>query len=103
MGSRQLVILSNEPPPSGGGMAALGSRREIVERLSTLNVSPDHDGGDFLYGPGFVIELPPDGAPITQMLLSINEDEIAWHVIMRMVRELDWKMLDPTTGQELGG
>ena len=102
MANRQLVILSTDPPPAGGGMAPLGTRREIIERLAPLNVSPDQEGSAFLYGPGFVIQLPPDGAPITQMLLGINEDEIAWHVIMRIVREIGWKMLDPSTGQELG-
>ena len=58
------------------------------------------DGEDILYGPGIRIELPP-GEPITQMLMTIVEEEIAWQVIMRLAKGLRWKLLDPATGREL--
>ncbi len=100
MSSNQFVILARG---SGNGqLAAIGSRREIIDRLACRNTMADREGGDVLYGPGITIQLPPSVDPITQMLMSINEEEIAWQVIRRLVRELDWKLLDPETGRELG-
>jgi len=101
---RQLVIHSRNAAPDGG-MGSLGTRRAIVERLAGLNTAPETPGGDVLYGPGILIELPidddDDRAPITQMMLTIVEEEIAWLVIMKLARELDWKLLDPMSGREL--
>ena len=36
-----------------------------------------------------------------QMLMSITEEEIAWLVVMRLAKEMEWKILDPETGREL--
>jgi hypothetical protein len=97
--SQQLVILSREEP-SGDGLAAIGTRQEIIGRLQSLNTAPAVDGGDILYGPGITIELPP-GEPVSQMLMTIVEEEIAWQVIMRLAKDMQWKLLDPATGREL--
>jgi hypothetical protein len=97
--SQQLVILSREDSPAEG-LAPIGTRQEIVGRLESLNTAPATDGEDILYGPGIMIELPP-GEPVTQMLMTIVEEEIAWQVIMRLARDLQWKLLDPATGREL--
>ena len=40
---------------------------------------------------------------MTQMLMSIEEEEIAWMVVMRIAKELNWRILDPATGRELNG
>ncbi len=82
------------------GLASLGTARDIVGRLSVFNTGPDHDGGDVLYGPGIRIELPPED-PVQQMLLTITEEEIAWQVIMRLAKLLEWRIIDPATGREL--
>jgi hypothetical protein len=97
--SRQYVILSRDEP-TGDGLAPLGSREEIVGRLSAYHTAPECDGEDILYGPGIRIELPP-GETITQMLMTIMEEEIAWQVIMPLVKSQRWKLLDPATGREL--
>jgi hypothetical protein len=97
--SHQLVILSREES-SGEGLAAIGTRQEIVGQLKSLNTAPAVDGEDILHGPGITIELPP-GEPVTQMLMTIVEEEIAWQVIMRLAKDLQWKLLDPATGREL--
>jgi hypothetical protein len=94
----QYVILSREEP-AGNGLAPLGSREEIVGRLSAYHTAPESDGEDILYGPGIRIELPP-GDTITQMLMTITEEEIAWQVITPLVKSLKWKLLDPATGRE---
>jgi len=97
--TQQLVILSRHEN-TDGALASLGTRQEIVDRLSRLNTAPERNGDDILYGPGIRIELPPSDS-ITQMLMTIVEEEIAWQVIMRLAKEMEWKLLDPATGREL--
>lgn len=98
--TQQYVILSNEVS-TDNGMVPIGSREEIVNLLANFNTAPENDDVDVLYGPGIRIELPPDQDPVPQMVLSVIEDEIAWLVIMRLTKELKWKILDPITGREL--
>jgi hypothetical protein len=95
--SRQLVILSREA--SRNGMAPLGARRAVLRDLFDYNTGPEREGDDVLYGPGIRIELAPGQDPLTQMLLTITEDEIAWHVIDRLSHRFNWKLLDPATGR----
>jgi hypothetical protein len=45
--------------------------------------------------------MTPGQDPITQMLLTVTEDEIGWKVLPRLVKEFQWKVLDPSTGREL--
>jgi hypothetical protein len=97
--SQQYVILSREES-AGEGLAPLGSRQDIIRQLGPYNTAPDTDDGDILYGPGIRIELPPSD-PVTQMLMTVTEEEIAWLVIMRLAKGLHWKLLDPATGREL--
>ena len=99
MPRQQFVILSPETS-SNGGLSPIGSREEIVKQLGDLNTSPEKEGGDMLYGPGIRIELPP-GEPVTQMLMTLTEEDIAWHVVMRLVKQMKWKLLDPMSGREL--
>lgn len=94
----QLVITSRRQVENG--LASLGSVEELIHRLSLFNTSPDQDGGDVLYGPGIRIELPPQD-PVEQMLLTITEEEIAWHVILRLAKLFEWRIIDPATGREL--
>jgi hypothetical protein len=95
--AQQFVILAR----SGDGTAPLGTRAEVIAQLGGLNTMPEREGEDTLWGPGIRIDLPPDKDPVTQMLLSIVEEEIAWLVIMRLARECKWKVLDMETGREL--
>jgi len=96
--SVQLVILSRDETP-GDDLAPLGTRAQILENLAVHNTAPETEGDDLLHGPGIRIELPP-GDPVTQMLMTIVEEEIAWQVIMRLAKNLEWKLLDPATGRE---
>ena len=100
--TRQFVILSREDA-RGTELPAIGPRDDIVRSLGVRNTIPERDGEDILFGPGITIELPPGADPITQMLISVTEEEIAWLVITRLVRELNWKLLDPATGREYCG
>jgi len=96
--NQQFVILARGDSPNNG-LAPIGDRSEILELLSERNTAPESPGDDILYGPGIRIEIPP-GEPVTQMLMTVVEDEIAWLVIERLARELEWKLLDPATGRE---
>ncbi|MBX3374596.1 MAG: hypothetical protein KF817_12260 [Phycisphaeraceae bacterium] len=96
---QQLVILARESGRDGA-LGSLGTRRELLEAVAPFNISPERPDEDVLYGPGVRIELPP-GDPVTQMLLSITEEEIAWHVIIRVAKALQWRLFDPRSGREL--
>lgn len=98
MGSQQLVILAREDG-AGSDPSALGTREEVVRRLSAFNTAPEADDGEVLFGPGIRIELPPQ-EPVSQMLLTIVEEEIAWQVVMRLAKAMEWRLLDPSSGRE---
>ncbi|MCA9290779.1 MAG: hypothetical protein KDA25_06600 [Phycisphaerales bacterium] len=101
MARRQFVILSRQSSPNGE-LRPIGTRKEILRDLFDYNTGPDRpDADDFLYGPGILIELPPGTDPVSQLLLTFTEEEIAWPVLMRLARAMTWKILDPTTGREL--
>ena len=101
--SRQLVILSSHEPAETGTLAPIGSRAEVLGQLVRCNTGPENDdAGDVLYGPGIRIELTPGQDPLTQMLVTVTEEEIGWQVIQRLISKFQWKLLDPATGRELG-
>jgi hypothetical protein len=103
--SSQYVILSKSDAPassSSNGMPPIGSRREIIRSLSGYNTAPESSDDDTtLYGPGIRLELPPGQDPVTQMLLTVVEEEIAWLVILRLAKAFAWKIVDMNTGREL--
>ncbi len=86
---------------SKDGPQILGSRREVVEQLASLNTSPEKPGDDVLWGPGLRLEMKPDQDPVTQMLLTVVEEEIAWLSVMRLARVCRWRVVDMESGQEL--
>lgn len=100
--ARELVILAPRDG-SGGAPAPIASRSQILADLEPLNTAPEAPGGDCLYGPGIRIDLPPGQDPITQMLLTIVDDDIAWSVIRRLLRTFPWRMQDPISGMEWVG
>jgi len=94
-----------------GEMPSLGSLREVVTLISGYNTSPDGSGPEgmgeasgigFMYGPGFVIEVPTSAESISQLMVTITDEDFAWSVLMRMCRQLQWKMMDPETGRTFG-
>lgn len=97
---RHFIVTS---PTSGGdrGLQPMGSRAEIVAALARRNTAPERAGEDTLYGPGIVVELSPGQDPVLQMILFIDDEDIAWQVIPRLARELHWRLLDDTSGREM--
>ncbi len=96
--AQQFAIL---PPSKNGATADLGTRRDLIATLASLNTGPERPGEDLLWGPGFRLEMTPNQDPVQQMLLTITEDEIAWLAIMRLARRCQWRIIDFETGQEI--
>lgn len=92
---------------SPGQAAPIGTRREVRELLARFNTAPDGAaakgmGTERLYGPGMVIDLSTSTEDVNQALVSVNEDDIAWPVLLRICKELRWKMIDLETGRSFG-
>jgi len=94
---RSLVVLANGTSPAPN----LGSRKSLEERLSHLNTGPDRTGGDVLFGPGVELQLPPQQDPVTQMILTVSDEDIGWLVVERMGKTLHWKFVDLSNRDEL--
>lgn len=90
----------------GGGTSALGSQREVRDSLIRFNTGSDglapKSGTEMLHGPGFVVEMATSVDPVTQLIASVNDEDIAWPVLLRLCRELRWRMMDIETGRVLG-
>ncbi len=100
---RSLVILSSTPSDAGK-LAVIATRAEILHLLAPLNTGPEAVGGTILYGPGITIEMPEGDEPVTQMLLSIVDDEICWGregVLNRLAKRTGWKLQDPMSGRPM--
>lgn len=96
----QRFVICSQQPPGGDGLAPLGMRRDIIAKLGTMNTSPAQAGEDILYGPGIRLEMGPDDDPVKQMLMTIVEEEIAWLVISRMAKAMNWRIVDVETGDD---
>lgn len=109
-------MLINQPAGAAGGgaMEPLGTVGEVVEGLGRFNVAGDGSGPrgmgnaagmSVLYGPGFIVELPGDGDPksdVMQVMVTITDEDFAWPVLSRMCKDRKWKMMDPDSGRTFG-
>lgn len=95
------VVLSSHDADSREGMMPIASRKDLLAGLFDCNTGPERQDDDILYGPGIRLELTPGQDPITQMLLTLTEDTIGWQVLTKLLKQFDWKLLDPDTGREL--
>ena len=66
------TFVIQSPDSSSKGLAPIGSRKEIIDRLSNLNTAPEREGEDTLFGPGIRIDLTPGRDPIEQMKASLE-------------------------------
>jgi hypothetical protein len=101
---RQLVIMG---PDKAGSPQPLGSRKDFAAKLAAFNTAPDGSppstsGTEFLYGPGMVVEVPTSSDQITQAIASINDEDIALPVLMKMCKQLNWRMMDLESGRIFG-
>ncbi len=94
-------------PEKNGGPAPLGSRREFAQRLACFNTAPDgaapsNSGTEFLYGPGMTVEVPTSMDTVNQAIASISDEDIAMPVLMKMCKQLQWKLMDIESGRVFG-
>lgn len=94
--------IAHAPPE----LVPMGTLAEVVRELAAFNTGPDGsaESNGLLYGPGLAVQLPLSApeAPVTQLDISITEEDTAWPVLIRMCRRLGWKMMDPATGRTFG-
>ena len=88
--------------PEDGSM---GTRSEILDALSRVNVGPERTGDPILHGPGIVVSLAPeDGAEVKTVLIDETgqiERELAQLSLDRI--ELlfpDWQRIDENTSDD---
>lgn len=98
----------------------LGSLKEVRTALGQCNISPDGSGqygyGErlgtgVLHGPGMVMEVPlmedPSsnrgaGPEISQVLVSVTDEDFAFPVLIRLCKLNGWRMMDPESGRTFG-
>ena len=109
MAAKRLLVLVPAPDASApaGAPRPLGTAREIRESLARFNTAPDGGakkslGTEFFYGPGIQIELPSGQSEINQALVTLIEEDIAWPVLLRMCRRMNWALQDPSSGRVFG-
>lgn len=112
MAKKRTIVLINQPSP--GSMEPLGSLHEVVAALGRFNIAGDGSGPrgmgtvmgmNVLHGPGFVVEVPGDGEPksdVMQAMVTVTDDDFAWPVLSRMCKDQRWKMMDPDSGRTFG-
>ncbi len=93
-------------PDQKGASVPLGSLREVRATLARFNTasdgSPPGAGLERLHGPGFVVELPTSIEPVTQAIASVNDEDTAFPVLLKMCKTLGWRMMDIDSGRVLG-
>jgi hypothetical protein len=108
---RQIILMRAVENAKPGEMEPIGSIKEVVRDLAPFNTAPDGSGPDglgerlgmaMLYGPGFVAEVPTGNDEISQIMVSVTDEDFAWSVLMRMCRGAGLKMMDPETGRTFG-
>jgi len=88
-------------------MTPLGSQKDVIRIFSNFNTgtdgSPDKGTGTRLFhGPGFVVEIATSLDPVSQAVVTINDEDIAMGVLFRMCKATGWKMMDMETGRTFG-
>lgn len=95
-------------PETGAGptmlnAVPLGTMPQITRTLGEFNIAPDGDPltQGILFGPGLTVQLPMTGDrdPVIQVMVTLDEEDMAWPVVLRLCRKLEWKIMDPGTGK----
>tara|TARA_Y100001970_G_C14006234_1_gene735996 strand:- start:512 stop:805 length:294 start_codon:yes stop_codon:yes gene_type:complete len=93
---QQFVILPRSPQSN------LGARDDVIKQLEHHNTASScKENLNVLWGPGIRIDLPNEQDPIPQMLLTFEEEEIAWNVLMKLAKKCQWLIQDTESGRTL--
>ncbi len=106
---RQIVILkaAGETGEVSTEMLPLGSMAEVTEAFAAFNTADDGSGRKsggmhILHGPGMVVEIPVMDGKVSQVLVTVKDEDLAWSVLWRLSRKNGWRMMDPNSGQTFG-
>lgn len=110
MARKRTIVLMRpaEPDEDGPALASLGTRESVTEVLAAFNTAPDgaerssSSGTEVLYGPGMVVEIPTTTDDISQAMVTMLDEGLAFPVLMRLCKKLEWRMMDPDTGRTFG-
>lgn len=118
MAKKRTVVLTRTDDK--GQMLPLGTLREVRETMGRCNLAPDGSGphgyGErlgvaLLFGPGLVCEIALQDEPtankgqgpeVSQVLVSMTDEDFGFPVLLRLCKQAKWKMLDPDTGRSFG-
>ena len=112
--SRQILLVKvlkteDEDVPSILNAVALGPYKKVESDLGRFNTYPDGsrnvDSFGVLYGPGFMLQMPMVGPndPVSQVIVTMQEEDVAWPVLLRICKHLGWRMMDQQSGRTFGG
>ena len=105
---RQLILSMPDPEAEPGEIALLplGRWGEVIERLGAFNTAGDGSsrstGTEILHGPGYVVELAAGQEEVTQAMVIVHDEDLAWPVLSRLCRQTGWKMTDLESGRMFG-
>ena len=106
MAKRQVVLMRAGGRP--GNVSPLGTPKDVAAILAEFNTAPDGSGAGgasgmvVLHGPGMVVEYPVGLEEISQAMVTLTDDSIAWPVLMRLGKKLGWCMQDMESGRTFG-
>lgn len=96
------------PARPDGSHGPMGTAAEVREVLARYNTAPDGSprsaslGTEVLHGPGLIVELPTNQDEVSQALVTVLDDDIAWPVLSRVCKAAGWRMMDVETGRVFG-
>lgn len=106
MAKRQVVLMRAGNRP--GQMSPMGTPGDVAAHLAVFNTAPDGSsrgetaGMAVLHGPGMVVEFPMGLDEVSQAMVTLTDDSIAWPVLMRLCKKLGWCMVDSESGRTFG-
>ncbi len=106
--NRQIVLINPDRNGGDDSMPPLGSLREVSDALGAVNTARDGSDGPVdtgivvMHGPGFVVEIGASIDPVVQAMVTIEDEDMAWPVLMRLCALAKWSMMDLETGRTFG-
>ncbi len=92
-------------PDRAGQPQPLGSLRDLRATFARFNTAGDGTPPgvlERLFGPGMVIELPTGQDVVNQAIVTTNDEDTSFPVLMKMCKTLGWSMLDMESGRKFG-
>lgn len=105
MGAKRQFVLMRSAQ-DGDSPEPLGKLPDVEAFLSRYNIAPDGStngmGTKILHGPGMVVEVPLGLDRITQVIVTLNDDDFSWPVLMRLCSKESLAMVDLESGRSFG-